>query len=198
MTEGFRHYRALARELGKQVDAETQAKLLGGMDYVTDRSTSRVKVAWAREMMGRMDELLDAETRIRVREGCACLLSNEKSIYAQTFRKLRKLYPDDDAYLDEVVKYLNATAPLRRCGDVTRDGDRIYSVIAREECACPVLKLGLREGQHEPVSATWCHCSKGSLLSVYRYVFPEKTCQMEIVQTIATGGDECRFVTTYR
>ncbi len=45
---------------------------------------------------------------------------------------------------------------------------------------------------------TWCHCSKGSLLSVYRFVFPEKTCDMQIVSTVATGGDECRFVTTYR
>jgi hypothetical protein len=99
--------------------------------------------------------MLEPETCVKIREGCACVLSNEKSIYARTFRKLRKLYPNDDQYLDEVVKYLNATAPLRRCGEVTREGDRIYSVIGRGQCACPVL----HEGLADPISITWCHCS---------------------------------------
>jgi hypothetical protein len=133
------------------------------------------------------------ETCFKIREGCACVLPNEKSIYARTFRKLRKVYPDDDPYLDEVVKYLNATEPLRRCGEVTREGGRIYSVIARGQCACPVLHDGLRD----PISVTWCHCSKGSLLSVYRYVFPDKRCEMEILRTVVAGAEDCCFVTTF-
>ena len=194
MSKDYRHYRALAEQLGKHVGPEKQGAILAGMDYVHSGSRPEVKVGWARELMRRMDELLDRETCIAVREGCACVLSNEKSVYARTFRRLRKQYPDDDAYLDEVVQYLNATTPLRRCGDVTREGDRIYSVIGRGQCACPVLHDGL-DGA---ISVTWCHCSKGSLLSVYRHVFPEKVCEMEIVSTVATGGDECCFVTTYR
>ena len=194
MTKDFRHYRVLAAQLGKYVDASTQEVLLDGMDYVTGSSKPEVKVDWAREMMQRMDAMLEPETCVKIREGCACVLSNDKSIYARTFRKLRKLYPDDDQYLDEVVKYLNATTPLRRCGEVAREGDRIYSVIGRGQCACPVLPYGL----HDPISVTWCHCSKGSLLSVYRHVFPDKHCEMEIVRTVATGAEDCCFVTTYR
>jgi hypothetical protein len=34
MAKDFRHYRALAEQLGKYVDAETQGALLDGMDYV--------------------------------------------------------------------------------------------------------------------------------------------------------------------
>lgn len=189
----YRHYRALAEQLGKYVDKDTQDAILVGMDKVNSSSKPEDKVSWACELMRRMDSRLDAETRIKVREGCACVVSNENSIYARNFRRLRKLYPDDDTYIDEVIKYLNATAPLRRCGEVTRDGDKIYSVIARGQCGCPVLHKGLRD----PISVTWCHCSKGSLLSVYRLVFPDKVCDMEIVRTIATGADECCFVTTY-
>ena len=96
--------------------------------------------------------------------------------------------------MDEVIRYLNATEPLRRCGEVTRDGDRIISVIARGRCDCPVL----HEGLHAPISRTWCQCSKGSLLSVYRTVFADRICEMEIISTVASGGDECRFATTYR
>ncbi|MBN2394266.1 MAG: hypothetical protein JXR84_26270 [Anaerolineae bacterium] len=194
MAKSYRHYRALAEQLGKYVDQDMQDAILDGMDKINNSSKPEDKVAWARELMQRMDSRLDAETCIKVREGCACVVSNEKSIYARNFRRLRKLHPDDDTYIDEVITYLNATAPLRRCGEVTRDGDRIYSVIARGQCSCPVLHKGL----HDPISITWCHCSKGSLLSVYRQVFPDKLCKMEIVRTIATGADECCFVTAYR
>jgi len=193
MSKDFRHYRALEKQLGIHTDAETQKKILDGMDYVNPSSQPAVKVAWARELMQRMDTLLDVETCIQVREGCACVVSNANSIYARNFRRLRKLYPDDNEYLDEVVKYLNATTPLRRCGEVTREGDKIYSIIARELCGCPVLHAGLEE----PISVSWCHCSKGSLLSVYQQVFPEKLCEMEIVRTIATGAEECCFLTRY-
>ena len=194
MSKDFRHYRVLAAQLSKYVEADTQAAVLAGMDRIRNSSQPEDKVRWAGVLMERMDSLLDSETCIKVREGCACVLSNENSIYARNFRRLRKLYPDDDHYLDKVVSYLNATTPLRRCGEVSRDGDRIISVIAHGKCDCPVLHDGL----HEPISVTWCQCSKGSLLSVYRHVFPEKVCQMEIVSTIASGGQECCFVTTYR
>jgi hypothetical protein len=194
MAKDFRHYRALAEQLKKHVDRETEEAVLAGMDYVSSSSKPEVKVAWAREAMQRMDQHLDPETCIKVREECACVKSNEKSIFARNFRRLRKLYPDDSEYLDEVVKYLNATTPLQRCGEVTREWDKIYSVIARGQCVCPVLHEGLRE----PLSITWCHCCKGSLLSVYRYVFPEQTCEMAIVRTIAGGAEECCFVTTWR
>ena len=116
MTKDFRHYRALAAQLGRYVGDPTREALLDGMDYVTSSSKPEVKVGWAREMMQRMDEMLEPETCIKIREGCACVLSSEKSIYARTFRKLRKLYLDDDQYLDEVVNYLNATTPLALWG----------------------------------------------------------------------------------
>ena len=126
MSKDFRHYRALEKQLDLYIDAETQRKILNGMDYVSQSSKPAVKVEWASELMRRMDTLLDAETCIKVREGCACVLSNEKSVYARNFRRLRKLYPNDSEYLDEVVKYLNYTAPLRRCGEVTRDNSSTY------------------------------------------------------------------------
>ena len=194
MAKDYRHYRVLAEQLNKYVDQDIQDAILTGMDTINSSSKPEIKSCWARELMYRMDSLLDPDTCIKVREGCACVVSNQNSIYAKTFRKLRKLYPDDEAYIDEVIKYLNATAPLRRCGEVTRDGDKIYSVIAHGQCGCPVLHNNLSA----PISVTWCHCSKGSLLSVYKYVFPSKTCEMEIIRTIAAGSEDCCFVTTYR
>ena len=193
MPKPFRHCRVLDEQLRKCVDDRTRATLLAGMDCVSESSRPEVKAAWVYEMMQRMDRLLDRSTCIKVREGCACVLSDEQSIYAKTFRKLRKLHPDDEEYIQKVVAYLNGTAPLRRCGEVTRRGGEICSVIGRGICGCPVV----REGLSQPIWRTWCRCGKGSLLSVYRYVRLDRRCEMDIVRTVAGGADECVFVTRY-
>lgn len=195
MAESFRHYRVLAKRLAEHVDVETREAVLRDLDYVRPGSKPELRVAWAREAMERLDALVPPETCVQIREECACVLSNAKSIYARSFRKLRKQYPDDEAYLDAVVAYLNATVPLRRCGEVTREKDRVISVIAQDECACSALREGLKGAT---LSVTWCHCCKGSLLSVYEQVFPEWACEMEILSSVATGGSECRMATRWR
>ena len=91
------------------------------MDGIHSGWDPEKRAQWARALMQRMDRLLAPQTCIQVREARACVLSDAKSIYAHSFRRPRRLYPDDDQYFDEVVAYLNATSPLRRCGEVGRD-----------------------------------------------------------------------------
>lgn len=193
MARELRHYRVLREQLEQFTDAGTRDKILSGMDYIRESSSPEAKAQWAYEVVKRMDEMLDSDTCIKVRENCTCLKSNGNSIYAKTFRKLRKQYADEGRYIDEVVKYLNGTSPLRRCGKVSREGSRIISVIAEGKCGCPTI----REGLKQPISISWCHCCKGSLLSVYRYVFPDKTCRMEIIDSVAAGGNICTMVAMY-
>lgn len=193
MAKEFRHYSVLSKQLAEFTDENTKNKILSNLDYVKESSNSEIKAKWASEVVKRMDELLDINTCISIRENCACLKSNENSIYAKEFRKLRKQYKDDDEYIAEAIKYLNETKPLRRCGAVSRQGDRIYSIIAEGRCDCPTIRTGLKE----PISITWCHCCKGSLLSVYKYLFPEKSCKMEIIESVSTGGNTCTMITTY-
>ncbi|MCL2434310.1 MAG: hypothetical protein FWD16_07340, partial [Clostridia bacterium] len=119
MGKEFRHLRILREQLQKNTDSETQEKILSGLETVNDRSSPETKAQWAVDVTNRMDDYLPEEIRHKVREQCACLYSNEKSIYARTFRRLRKEYSDDAQYLSAVVDYLNATAPLLRCGVVS-------------------------------------------------------------------------------
>ena len=168
MAKEFRHLRVLREQLENYTDIETQSKILNNMNYIKDSSNPETKAQWADEITRRMDTHLDDETCNKVRENCACLLSNEKSIYAKTLRKLRKQYEDDIEYLNAVVDYLNSTKPLLRCGEVSLDGEKIVCIIARS-CECSALK-----GLTKPISVTWCHCCKGSILSVVKHVFPEK------------------------
>ncbi|HHW10466.1 MAG TPA: hypothetical protein GXX29_10865 [Firmicutes bacterium] len=197
MAKEYRHLRVLREQLEKAVATDVKEQILSGMDYIREGSSPEVKAKWAYELMERMNRLLDADTCIKVREKCACVLSNENSIYAKGFRRIRRQYPDDHEYLREVVAYLNSTKPLRRCGAVSLEGTDIHSVIGRGACACPVIAKGLGQLDH-PMPRTWCHCCKGSLLSVYEHVFPGRMCEMEIAATVASGADECRFITRYR
>ena len=193
MGKEFRHMRVLREQLDVYADKEMQMKILSGMEYVKDGSTPDIKAKWAKEITKRLDEYLDSETCIKIRENCACLKSNEKSVYAQTFKKLRKQHDDDYDYLHAVVDYLNSTKPLRRCGEVELSGDKITTIIARGRCECQVLKNGLTN----PISITWCHCCKGSILSVIKYIFPKKKCNMIIKETAASGGELCLFEATF-
>ena len=187
MGKEYRHLRVLREQLEEHTNRDVQTKILDGMDYIKDGSNPDVKAEWAGKIVKRMDENLNSDVCINIRENCACLKSNEKSIYAQTFKKLRKQNNDESEYLNAVVDYLNATAPLRRCGEVSLNGDKIITVIACGRCECQVLKNGLKI----PISVTWCHCCKGSILSVIKYIFPERKCVMKIKETIASGGEIC-------
>ena len=193
MGKEFRHLRALRQQLEKHTNEEITANILRGMDNIRDTSAPDVKAQWADEITKNLDKYLDEETRMKVRENCACIISNEKSIYAQTFRRLRKQHLDDADYLTAVVGYLNSTAPLSRCGEVSLDGDKIINILARNSCECSALKNGLVN----PISVTWCHCCKGSILSVIKYVFPKKECRMVIRETVASGGRDCILETTF-
>lgn len=193
MAKEYRHFRVLREQLEKNTDKSTQSKVLDGMDYIKDSSSPEIKAKWASEIIQRLDNFVDKETCIKIRENCACVKSNEKSIYAQMFRRLRKQYKEDSEYLNAVVDYLNATAPLRRCGEVSLDNGRIITVIARNYCDCQVISKGLKD----TLSVTWCHCCKGSILSVIKYIYPEKKCNMIIKETAASGGKTCTFETTF-
>lgn len=193
MKREYRHLRVLRAKLEAAADAETCAAILDGMDDIRDTSNPAKKVRWANEMMARMERSLDSDTCISVREQCACLVSNESSVYAKTFRRLRKQYADDGLYLQAVIDYLNATAPLRRCGEVSAEDGRITTVIARNRCDCQ----GIAKGAIRPVSTTWCQCCKGCIRSVLRYIFPDRACEMVIRETYASGGETCTFTATF-
>jgi len=191
MAKEYRHLRVMREQLEKYTDIETQSKILNGMDYIKDSSKSDIKMQWADKITTRLDDYLDEKTRIKVRENCACILSNEKSTYAQKIKHLKKQYIDNTEYLNAVVDYLNSTG---RCGNVSLDGEKIITTISHNRCICAVLKNGLVD----PISVTWCHCCKGSILSVIKHIFSEKECKMIIKGTVASGGKDCTFETIFK
>ncbi len=73
----FRHYKALEKQLSKYVDESVKSTILTDMDNISDSSSPKRKARWAAEISKRMDENLDEELRMKIRKGCACVLSIE-------------------------------------------------------------------------------------------------------------------------
>ncbi|TCL70707.1 hypothetical protein EDC14_100924 [Hydrogenispora ethanolica] len=192
MHNALKHYLVLRGQLDKAFGKEKSREILRGLDGVDGSESPEQASQWAKELVYRLEENIEKERLVTIRENCTCIKCNKYSPLVKKFQELRKAAPDDDTYLREVVNFLNGRG---RCGKKVGlvDGKIISHFAFSDHCSCHVVK----DGWKAPPSVTWCHCCKGSLLSVYQYVFVEKICKMEIVETFATGGKDCVFATYY-
>lgn len=60
------------------VDASVAAQILEGGEGIRKGTSPAQKACWMQQAMGKMDALLDAETRRRVREACACCVGGRR------------------------------------------------------------------------------------------------------------------------
>jgi hypothetical protein len=189
-----KHLEKLQSQIDNKLGEGKADEILAGLDYVTGKETPQEAAEWARAVVERLENQIDGEALIEIREECACIKANKYSAYNKKyFKELRAQHPEDDeAYLKVVVDFLNVH---NRCGRYIEyiDGKIISHFSFGEACVCTTIKGGWAA----PPSSTWCRCCQGSLKSIYNYVFPDKVCRIDIVETFATGGNDCVFVTWY-
>lgn len=189
-----KHLEKLHSQIDKKLGKGKADGILHGLDYVTGNETPEEAVNWARAVTERLEDKINNENLISIREECACIKANKYSAYNKKhFKELREKYPDDDtAYLKAVVALLNLR---KRCGKKVEliEGKIISHFGFGNACVCNVVKGGWKN----PPSTTWCRCCQGSLKSIYQFVFADKECHMDIVETFATGGSDCIFSTWY-
>ena len=53
-------------------------------------------------------------------------------------------------------------------------------------CVCPEALAGGKE-------ASFCECSRQSMIYVLENMMPEKHIEVEIIETVLSGGEKCRF-----
>jgi hypothetical protein len=82
------------------IDPQIISKIMEGGKDLLKTSKPEKQVDWFSDAMGRMDELLDLETRKTVREGCACCLSGQRD-------KVSKAIAKDNKTLEERIKAAN-------------------------------------------------------------------------------------------
>ena len=69
---------------------------------------------------------------------------------------------------------------------IRRDGDIVHVICA--ECLCPLVKDGPPR-----LPDTFCYCSLGWMQEMFGVV-AEKPVDVELVESIKRGGQECRFI----
>lgn len=132
----------LRQAIEEMVDAETRERILAGSEGVGRYSKPETRTPWIREVIDRLDSILDKDLRIRIREQCAC--GPAPSRLARV-RALRRQHSD----LDEFLAALQASGVVGRKAE--RQGDTICVSYGYGRCLCSSLR-----GVTGPVSVTYC------------------------------------------
>lgn len=68
---------------------------------------------------------------------------------------------------------------------------RVYEIgYPVSSCLCPMVAAGIA------ASSVHCECSRQSMLCVLNTLLPEKNIQVELLHSVLTGAQECRFRVT--
>ena len=194
MDNAVKHFEKLHKQIDIQLGKGKADEILQGITELTGNESPEEIGKWAEQITEKLESSISNEKLISIREECACIKANKYSAYNKNhFPEIRKKYPDsDEEYIKAVAEFLNGRG---RCGKIVEyvDGKIISHFGFGDSCVCYVIKGGWRK----PPSATWCRCCQGTVKSILQYVFPDKKCNMAIIETFATGGTDCVFSASY-
>jgi hypothetical protein len=194
MDTAVKHLGKIKKQIDAQYGRGKSNEILAGLDALSGSETPEEIAIWAGEIIDRLESAIPPDELIEMREECACIKATMYSAYNKKyFKEIRGQYPDDDeAYLKAVADFLDGRG---RCGNKVEyvNGEIISHFGFGNSCICYVIKGGWQK----PPSTTWCRCCQGTLKSIYQFVFIEKDCHMDIIETFATGGTDCVFRTWF-
>ena len=181
--------KGLGEALGHHAGDEMRRRVMEGAERLSDSSSPAEIAEWVKGAMGRMDDLLDEDTRIRVREQCGynCARINRRPIEAAVRRRMKHA---------SLGKFLDAEEGKPPRGTrLEREGDILYfcytpgSFRRSLRCYCGLLR-GLPEDR--TVSLTYCQCSKGFVERYWEAVLGRPV-RVDLLHSCAAGAEECRF-----
>lgn len=194
MDNSVKHLEKLRKQIDSRLGKGKADEVLEGIREMTGNESPDEIRKWATELNERLEKSISNDDLIPIREECACIKANKYSAYNKKyFPEIRKKHPDnDEEYLKAVAAFLNGRG---RCGKIVEytDGKIISHFGFGDSCVCYVVK----GGWEKPPSTTWCRCCQGTIKSILQFVFPDKQCHMDTVETFATGGTDCVFSASY-
>jgi len=175
--EGF------GNEVGNQLGTETKQKVLDQCKSCQQISNDKEMAQCVQEVMIKFDQVVpDKEKREKVMEklGNTC--------FNNFFGKIAEGIKKNSSGMAEIVQNINK---LSGGEHFKLEGNKVYATF--NQCLC---QIGVRETEAF-ISKIYCSCSLGWMKSLFKTVL-DKPVNVELLESIVSGGNNCRFVIDLR
>lgn len=170
------YLRKLAKSLDEFVGEDIRSKVLEGCETITAKTSKIKRAELMKEVMSRMDCLIDKNTAIKIRENCAC----KPKDFLKTSIGIFEKYPNIEYFLTELQK-------THFAGKFKIENNIIDCNFGTGKCVCGMVK-----STKEPIPILWCECCKGHVRWLFETTM-KKTLNIEMISSVVSGSDDCRF-----
>ena len=171
------------------IDKKTRKKIMENGKQIKKTSKKEAVAEWFFNSMNVMDELLDEETKIKVREDCACCLEGKRE---KLCKGINKKYETSE----EKITAINETHFVFG-HEIKTLGKGKYEVAffdeAMPEKTCSCLKIIM----DKKMPKTYCYCCGGHVKHHLETLLGKKL-KVEIKNSVllSMGKKSCRFILT--
>ncbi len=170
------YLRKLAKNLDEFVGEDIRDKVLENCETITAKTNKIKRAEIMRDVMIRMDELVDKDTAIRIRENCAC----KPKEFLKTSIEIYEKNPN----IEEFIKELEKT---HFAGKLKFDNNIIYCNFGTGKCVCGMVKSA-----KQLIPILWCECCKGHVRWLFEGTL-KKPLNIEMISSVVSGADDCSF-----
>lgn len=174
-----------------KVSESLMEQIMEGTEELPAKSSKKTKVAIISQVIQRMDQLLDLETRVEIIDWCACCKGGARDKDVKSFAKENQMINLGEKII-AITKVANMGRPK-----LNEDGTISTGIFWLEgtdyRCPCPCFN-GLK--LTEPVSITYCYCCAGHFRYHYQNAFGVKLRTKEVVSSVlqSLSKKPCQFV----
>lgn len=210
----------LTRGLDETVGEETRKIVLKGSDEVKSAVNPQEVIGWTKEVMRRVDSLLDEKERIGVMTGCACHVPERRLIpvrdkYRETkdldlaYKMLRETFISDlrtglklDAELTgKIIGWGWGMAGVKEGNEIIATKmpfalkEYLEATDPKEKryhyCHCPRIREAIKLPEPN-ISSTYCYCGAGFYKDIWEKIL-EQPVKVEVLETVLEGSTVCRI-----
>lgn len=104
-------------------------------------------------------------------------------VEANVLKEMRRQFEECGRSLDEQYRKYGHTDYFR--AEIVKPGSEY--IIGYPKCFCPMVASGL------VIDPAHCECSRQSIIYVLHDLLPDSKITVKTIETVLSGGDECRF-----
>jgi hypothetical protein len=171
------------------IDAEVIAEIMQGGDEIVQTLPPKIKAAWMKAAMLRMDRLLDAQTRHSVREACACCLGGKRQELSKAIAQQYQTLDERIAAADHTPFVFGHSVSLQPDGKVLVS----FAAARQERYDCPCLRHA-----DVPMPVTYCYCCGGHVKHHLQNALARPLTVEVLYTALSTGWKQpCTFLFSF-